>query len=348
MPRKRSTLVDFTQYLAARGVMGLFHAFGMEQSLYSAGRIGSLLMRISQRHRERAATNLRDCFPDLAEGEIDGIVERSFQHMMQMFLVDAVVGPKLITPDGWGRYIHIGHMESTIDLIARQRPVIFISGHCGNWELLSSLMAVIGYPMAALARPLDNRFLNHWLLSMREARGTRIITKWGATPVVQEILRDSGRVAFIADQNAGDRGLFVPFFDRLASCYKSIALLAMRYQAPVVAGWARRLGGQFEYAVDVEDVIQPEEWSCQPDPTFYITARYARAIEMMVRRAPDQYLWVHRRWKSRPRHEREGRPFPPRLRTKLESLPWTTAECLDRIIARSDADAAAIRQAHSA
>jgi KDO2-lipid IV(A) lauroyltransferase len=217
--------------------------------------------------------------------------------------------------------------------------VVFVTGHFGNWELLGCAMAAIGYPLTALARPLDNPLLNRWLLGVREARGMKILTKWGATPELQETIRQRGRLGFIADQNAGDGGLFVPFFGRLASSYKSIALLAMRYKVPVVAGHAQRINDGFEYDLGFTDVIWPNDWADQPDPLFYITARYNRAIETMVRRDPGQYLWIHRRWKSRPAHEREGKPMPARLIRKLEQLPWMTQEELDVIVRNANAAA---------
>jgi len=344
VPKRRSKLIDLAQYFAARGVLGWMQCFSVDQNLHTAARIGSLLHHFSRRHRERARQNVAACFPEAPAAWVDQIVEKSFQHMMQMFLVDAFIGPKLITPDGWPNHVEVGDLRTALEPLARHEAVILIAGHCGNWELMSSFMAAIGYPMAALARPLDNPYLNHWLMSMREARGTQIITKWGATPIVQDILRARGRVAFIADQNAGDGGLFAPFFGRLASSYKSIALLAIRHEAPVVAGWARRIDGRFRYQVAVEDVIGPADWQDQPDPVFYITARYNRAIESMVRRAPEQYLWVHRRWKSRPRHEREGRPFPARLRDKLGQLPWMTPHELARIVAASESETRAIHE----
>ena len=80
----------------------------------------------------------------------------------------------------------------------------------------------------------------------------------------------------------------------------------------------------------------------QPDPLFYITARYNRAMETMIRRAPEQYLWVHRRWKSRPRHERLGRPMPGRFVAKLESLPWLSATDVDQLVQRSNEAAARV------
>jgi len=120
---------------------------------------------------------------------------------------------------------------------------------------------------------------------------------------VTTILEQKGVVGFIADQNAGPKGVFVDFFGRKASTYKSIALLAMQYNVPVVIGYARRLGDQFRFRMATQDIIHPEDWNAQPEPMRYITQRYTTAIENIVRKDPGQYLWVHRRWKTRPKGE---------------------------------------------
>src|SRR5690606_19753661 len=133
---------------------------------------------------------------------------------------------------------------------------------------------LLGYDVDAIARPIDNPLINRWLLGIRERKGMRIITKWDATERMLQVLEAGGALGFIADQNAGDKGLFVPFFGRLASTYKSIGLLAMNRQVPVVCGYAHRIGPGFRYELGVVDVIRPEEWESQRDPLFYITARY--------------------------------------------------------------------------
>jgi KDO2-lipid IV(A) lauroyltransferase len=145
------------------------------------------------------------------------------------------------------------------------------------------------------------------------------------------LIQRNTSVGFIADQNAGDRGLFVPFFGRLASSYKSIGLLAMRYNIPIAAVHAKRIDGRFKYEVSLTDYIEPDEWKNQPDPLFYITARYNRAIQQMIINAPEQYLWLHRRWKSRPAFELENKPMPKKLLQQLESLPWMTDQELSTI-----------------
>jgi KDO2-lipid IV(A) lauroyltransferase len=162
-------------------------------------------------------------------------------------------------------------------------------------------------------------------------------------------------LAFVADQNAGDRGLFVPFFGRLASTYKAIAVTAHAYNLPVVVGWAKRVGGSdlagdancgqtlpsaLRFDMHIADVFTPKDWADAPDPIFYITARYRRALESAFVEAPDQVLWMHRFWKSRPRHEREKKPFPAVLARKLRELPWLDDAKVEAIIERSNRDAA--------
>jgi KDO2-lipid IV(A) lauroyltransferase len=336
MARNQSALVNWSQYLAVRGVAAFVQSFDVEQNMQTARMIGSIFYRTNHRRRKRAERNIALSFPEWSAEQVSDVAERSMQHMFQLFLVDALAMPRLITPASWPQYVEFGDVAPVMDRLSRSDPIIFVTGHCGNWELLGYAMSVIGYPVTALARPLDNPLLNDWLLGIREARGMKIITKFGASTVLPGILRAGGRLGFIADQNAGDQGMFVPFFGRLASSYKSIGLLAMRYKVPVIPCAARRIDGQFHYELTGVDVITPDDWEDQPDPLFYITARFNRAMEMMIRRAPEQYLWLHRRWKSRPRHERQGTPFPAKLRKRLEALPWMTQEELDRIVVLSE------------
>ena len=111
-----------------------------------------------------------------------------------------------------------------------------------------------------------------------------------------------GAVGFIADQNAGHKGMFVDFFGQPASTYKSIGLLAMATESPIVVGYARRISRGLRYELGVERIIYPREWQDQQDPLRWITQEYTAAIERFVRRDPGQYLWIHRRWKSKPRN----------------------------------------------
>jgi KDO2-lipid IV(A) lauroyltransferase len=117
------------------------------------------------------------------------------------------------------------------------------------------------------------------------------------------VLESGAGLCFIADQNAGSKGLFVDFFGRQASTYKSIGLLAIHHEVPIIVGCARRLSDRFDYEIVVNRVIHPSEWTGRDDELMWITQEYTRAIEEFIRVDPSQYLWVHRRWKTRPKDE---------------------------------------------
>ncbi len=298
----------------------------------TASLVGDCYYKFVKRRREGAITNIARSFPEWDRSKVEATAQASMQHMFQLFIAEAVQMPSLITPSTWQKYIRFSGVEKITERLVNNKPIIFITGHCGNWELLGYSLSVLGHSIAAVARPLDNPLINDWVLGIREKYGLHIITKWGSVPVLQNIISGGGSIGFIADQNAGGRGMYVPFFGKLASTYKSIGLLAMRYDVPVACVHAKRLHGQFKYEVSMTDYIEPHDWHDQPDPLYYITARYNRAIETMVRDAPEQYLWLHRRWKSRPKFELDGSPMPKRLRSQLESLPWLGDEELQALI----------------
>ncbi|MBC7773141.1 MAG: lysophospholipid acyltransferase family protein [Pyrinomonadaceae bacterium] len=333
----------------------------------------------NRKRLQRAQDNLAVAFPDWSAEHRREYSIKAYEHMFTLF-VETIAMPRLLSEDGWARHVRLGAMQDSVrELLSRvapqsgpNKPCVLITGHTGNWELIGYTMALLGFPMHALFRPADIRPVDRWLRTTRQSRGLVLVDKFGAAQSLPKLLDQGFPVGFVADQNGGHRGLFVPYFDRLASAYKSIGLLALKYDTPIVCGQARRLvwerdavasrekplddsmpsagqvgfdawrGEPFRYQIDVVDVIHPADWVDQPDPLFYVTARYRRAIETMVRRAPEQYLWMHRCWKSRPRHEHQGRPIPSSMMAKIEALPWMTPEKIRRLIEWTRRDAAAL------
>lgn len=295
----------------------------------------------------RATSNLRIAFPSWDEDRIRRTAIASYEHLF-MLGAEIACGPRALTPDAWQRHVQVGEVAAGVEEVLAGRPAILITGHCGNWEVLGCTVSMLGFPLHALYRPLDLKPLDDWVRRTRQRYGLTLVDKFGAVHDLPRIVRQGAPVSFVADQNGGDRGVFVPFFNRLTSSYKSIGLLAMQFDASIVCGCARRLAPPgtapdgLQYRFDVIDVYGPDDWNDQPDPLFYLTARYRRAIEKMVRLAPEQYLWMHRIWRSRPRHERLARPFPEAMADKIRSLPWTTEADLELIRSRSAADAATL------
>ena len=334
--RLRLEALQRTQYAASRSFAWLFGSFPPEQNLRTAEAVADAWSRLNPGRLARAIDNIRRGTEGLDEDEIRELALESVRYMFRMYMVDAFQLPRLLTEETWPRYLDLSGARAGIEVMVGERPALFVAPHAGNWELLGFFPTIMGFRMHALARPLNNPYIWRWALGLREARGMRIITKWGATEELQAVVERGGRIAFIADQNAGNDGVFVPFLGQMASAYKSVALLAMRYSLPVVVGVALRRGDGFEYALHTTDVIRPEDWADQDDPVFYVTARYNRAMERAVMLDPRQYLWIHRRWRSRPRWERDGKGIPDRMLAKLRALPWMDDAAIARLQADTD------------
>jgi KDO2-lipid IV(A) lauroyltransferase len=299
----RNDLVDRLQYVALRFVSMILHSFPVNANLQTAKLIGTLMYRFDRRHRERALANLRRSFPEMTERQRQRLALRSNQDLVKLG-VEVLFTTRLIHLETWGKYIDLENFREVVALLTRKvQGLILLTGHYGNWEILGYLLATLGFRTTSVARPLDNPYVNEWVLGVRERQGQRIIDKNGATNEVIDVLTNKGAVGFIADQNAGSKGVFVDFFGRKASTYKSIGLIAMQFDVPVVIGYARRHPKKFQFTVGVEDIIYPPDWKSQDDPLRYITQRYTKALEDVVRKEPGQYLWVHRRWKTRPKGE---------------------------------------------
>ena len=330
MAAPKTKFAMYSQYFAARFAAAGITASNVNTNLRIASTLGDIFYNLDKRHRKRAATHIKQAFPEYSDEKVDQVTRASMQHLVQL-AIEVLHTPNLIHRQSWMQRIDFNGLGPVMKLLNASQSCILVTGHLGNWEVLGYLMGLLGYPIDALARPLDNPMLSKWLFGIRQKHGMNIISKFNASDRMQEVINEGGSLAFLADQNAGDKGIFVPFFGALASTYKSVGILAIRKNLPIICTYTTRVGQGFNYQVGVEDIIMPQDWSQARDPLYYVSARYMRAIENMIRRDPTQYLWMHRRWKSRPRHERLGKPMPKNLEDKLSALPWITPKELEKL-----------------
>jgi KDO2-lipid IV(A) lauroyltransferase len=303
MHKPRNELFDRAAYLGLRILSMVLHWFPVNLNLQTARLFGTVWYKLDRKHRARALANLQRSFPGSTEAERERIARLSVQNMF-MLGVEMLFTTRLVRVETWREYVEIDNIQQTLSLLMNpNQGLILLTGHYGNWEILGYVLATIGFETTSVARPLDNKFISDWVFGVRERRGQKVLGKKGATQEITQLLSRGGVVGFVADQNAGSKGIFVDFFGRKASTYKSIGLLAMEYQVPIVIGYARRLNGKFHFRVATQDIIWPADWKDQADPLRYITQRYTRAVEDFIRAEPCQYLWVHRRWKTRPKGE---------------------------------------------
>ncbi len=301
MKRPRNLILDDLVYLSVRLVVALAQMLTIEQSYALADALAALIYRVDRRHRLVGIDNLRVAFGDRYDArERDQLVRGVYQHFCRM-VIEMLHIPRKLNLYNWRSYITLVGHEPVIERLLRGGPLVMLTGHYGNWEMAGYLFGLFGFPPNSVARTLDNARLDAFLRSFRERTGQKLIAKSGGYDEMLAVLREGRVLSFLADQDAGQRGLYVDFFGRPASTHKAIALLALEHRAPVVVGYARRIGPGFRYEVGCLDVIEPEEWQGTADDVRLLTQRYTTALESIIRERPEQYLWLHRRWKHQPK-----------------------------------------------
>jgi KDO2-lipid IV(A) lauroyltransferase len=300
--KKHNPVADWLAYLALRVLVVFLYLFDAETNLRTACFLGRLLWKFYHRGRRRALDNLRASFPDKSEQWIWETGRRSFEHIA-MLAVDVLFTPRLVKKHNWRDYSRFTTAERAKWLMKEQNGLLMVAAHYSNFEIIGYMLGLFGFNVYSIARPLDNRFVNEYLYGVRRRAGQKIIEKKGAAEMMSSIASDGATLCFIADQDAGRKGIFVDFFGRKASTYKSIGLLAITNNIPIGVGYSRRVDNRLFFEIGVNRIILPQEWADKEDPLRWVTEEYTKAIEKFVREDPTQYWWLHRRWKHRPKEE---------------------------------------------
>ncbi len=267
--------------------------------------LGLLLYHVWKSRRTIAIDNLRKCV-DLGALSLtqspEEVIRENFRNLGRSFIEIIKIYY------GRGRGILektvIKGMEHFEKARAKGKGVFLITGHCGNWELLAILASYKVAPLSVVVRPLNNPYLNRFLVKARSRFGNRIIEKKGALRAILGTLKDGGFVGILMDQAVfPDEGYVVEFLGRGAWTTKMPALLARKTGAPAVAAFIRRTESGHEIRVYPEIVLSSNR--DQEEAVKEDTKKFSGFIEDYIRENPSQWLWMHRRWKRVPSETRE-------------------------------------------
>jgi len=304
--KRPNPVFDWLAYAALRVALFIMYRFSVETNLRFACFLGRKMWKHYHRGRRRALDNLRAGFCDKDEQWLIETGRRSFEQIV-MLVIDILFTPRLVKRDNWDQYSTYINIERAKWMMQGGQGVLWVACHYGNFEIMGYLLALFGFEVYSIARPLDNKFINNYLERVRKRTGQRIIDKKGAVEQMESIAAAGASLCFIADQNAGKKGIFVDFFGRKASTYKSIGLIAMQHNMPIGVAGCRRVGNRFFFEIECPRLIMPAEWADKDDPLKWITQEYVKATEDFIRKDPTQYWWLHRRWKTRPKEERNAK-----------------------------------------
>ncbi len=290
------------EYLVARALLTILALLPLSFATRVAMVGSRVLFACLPRLRRIGLRNLELAFPDLSPTERRQLLEQSFENFGRIIAdfahfprstptdLAARVGSSL--PQAWEARYRAAKVAG--------RGVIFVTPHLGNWEMLALAMSAIFEPIAYLARPLDNPFLDHYTSRVRSRFGNRPINKRDSVLQGLAILDGGGNLGLLADVNTLQRdGVFVPFFGHLACTTRSVAMLALRTDAlivPVCCVWDTN-----RYRILVGEPVEAVRAASYAKKNIIdTTALYTAEIEKFIRAYPGQWIWIHRRWKTRP------------------------------------------------
>lgn len=252
--------------------------------------------------RRLALENLESAFPQLDEPARRRLCWRAYQHLGLTFVELCELWARPV--DHFLARVTLEGLEHLKAAMTAHGRALLLTAHLGNWELLPAASRLAGYGLAVVVRPLDSMPLNTLAERVRRRVGVELIDKRRALRPVLETLGRGHMVGILLDQNAARReGVFVPFFGRLASTSRSIAVLALRTGTPVLPVFTRREPGGL-HRVTIHPPLPPPAANGLEEAIVEFTARSTAAIEAAIREAPEQWLWIHNRWRTRPAEER--------------------------------------------
>jgi KDO2-lipid IV(A) lauroyltransferase len=306
MSKPRSAFSQYCVYLVIRVVVAVIQALPFSWCDAIADGLSWLLYKVNRRHRNVARDNLRNAFGNqLAAPDLEFTVKQVYRHFARM-LLEILHAPRRLRPHNWRRHIELVGGRDLVGCLLSDRPLLIVTGHFGNWEIAGYALGLLGFRTYAIARTLDNPYVEKFLRQFRERTGQKLLAKKGDFDQMQEILEAGGVIATLADQDAGQRGLYVDFFGRPASTHKAIALMALEYQVPLVVVTVPNLGKPLNYSIRLQELIRPEDFANRPNAVKTLTERFTSALERGIRQAPEQYFWLHRRWKHQPAPKRRA------------------------------------------
>jgi len=267
--------------------------------------IGSLFYRLSKR-REIALDNLRQAYGEqLEQSEVERIAREMFRQFGQS-AIESIWMRGRLTPERLAEMVHFENADALHEALARGRGAILVTAHMGNWELVGHAIANEFGSAWSIASPLRNPYVDRYLNRFREEAGQRVIEREGALKAMLRVLHDGELMVMLVDQHAHSGGIEVKFFGRNAWTVTAPAAMAVRTGCPVAIGYCCRDESGLHHRAVIQEVVEFEPTGDREHDVRRATEYITQRIETFIRKHPEQWLWLHRRWKPGPLEHPKG------------------------------------------
>jgi len=289
----------YVEYFALRMLVAILQIIPLRWCDSLAHKFSWLATDVLKFRQKTITENLGYVFPEKTPAEHKRLTREMWHHMFLM-ICEIAQAPRKIHDTNWRDYVYIRDKKVMTEHFLDWRPVVLMTGHLGNFEQALFITGILGIPSYAVARPLDNPLLNRWLCEFRESRGQFILPTEGSAKDIQRVLDAGGLLSMLGDQHAGTKGCWVDFMGRPASCHKAVALFTLTQHAPMIVTYGVRRGEPLKMEIGCNAIADPECLDSDLQDVRSLTQWYNQKLEELVRETPEQYWWMHRRWKDKP------------------------------------------------
>jgi KDO2-lipid IV(A) lauroyltransferase len=292
--KKINHIIQYFIFFIFSSLLNLFSPF---LAMRAGKGLGLLFYHVDKRHRKVTLENLKAAYgAKLNAAEVERIARNCFQNL-GLSVVEMIRWPKMDQKE-FVQNISVEGMEHYREAVRKGRGLVFIGAHFGNWELLGIAISILFQKGYLVARKLDNPYIHHKIEQIRTSAGNRVINKNDAFWEMIKLLKKGELVGVLMDQNVDRReGVFAPFFGRPACTNKGLAMIVLKTKTPMVPIFmVRQPNGRHRIIVKPE--IPLVQTGNLKNDIRQNTVHINLAIEEMVRQYPEQWLWMHRRWKT--------------------------------------------------
>ena len=290
-------IVHMVEYLAMRLLGMMLFILPLGFTYLTARVLGWFAFEVLRVRRDVTIDNLTRSLGDrYSPEELAGIAREAYRQIAITF-AELLVFPRM--KKYLGEIVEADEFQPLQKAREDGRGLIVATCHHGSWEMVGAALDSRGIPMTGVGKTQSNRYVDRFINDRRAFMGYRSIPRGASVKKLVQTLRDGEAIGLVSDQDAGRQGLFVPFFGRSASTPRGPAQLALKYRVPAFIVICERISDGRYRLINKEIVIRDD------DTVESLTARISAGFEEIIRRHPEQYFWMHKRWKTQPPRERE-------------------------------------------
>jgi Kdo2-lipid IVA lauroyltransferase/acyltransferase len=304
LTERKGTWLDWLAYLCLRCVICLIHCASLESCDRVCRLLAFGLADWAKLRRKVIDANLQIAYGQLMPDQLS-FLRREMWHHLLLMICEIAHAPRKIHWTNWREHVYMPDKDQMLRELLDDRATVLVTGHFGNFEVAGYTTGLLGIHSSTVARPLDNVYVDAYVEAFRSATGQFILPKDGSAKAIQELLERKGTLTILADQHGGPKGSWVEFFGHATSCHKALALFVLSARAPMVVTYARRLDRPLRFEIGMTGLADPDSLDLPSPPAYLnsvddLTKWYNEKLEEAIRLAPEQYWWLHRRWREVP------------------------------------------------